>query len=97
MNFKGLYFWFGLPVLVVVAWVLLVYIPMDSSAKSQERRLTDIKNEIQTIERDMKEFVGEATTQKRLRQSYDEFMGQAPVVEKMPEYMRNVMSMAKNR
>jgi hypothetical protein len=97
MNFKSIYLWFGLPILVIVAWVLLVYVPMDSSAKSKERKLTAIKNERQTVEKDMKDFVGEVTTQKRLHESYDEFMGQTPVVERMPEYMKNVMNMAKNK
>jgi hypothetical protein len=97
MNFKSSYLWFGLPVLVVVAWILLVYMPMDSGAKNRERKLTTIKNERQSIERDMKDFVGEVTTQKRLQESYDEFMGQTPVVERMPEYMKNVMNMARNK
>ena len=97
MNFKSLYLWFGLPVIVIVAWVLLVYVPMDSSARNKERKLTAIKNERQTVEKDMKDFVAEATTQKGLQKSYDEFMGQAPAVERMPEYMKNVMNMARNK
>lgn len=97
MNFKSFYLWFGLPVLVVVAWVLLVYMPMNSGVKNKEGKLTAIKNERQTVERDMKDFVGDATSQKRLQQSYDEFMSQAPVIERMPEYMKNVMNMAKSK
>jgi hypothetical protein len=97
MNFKSPYLWFGLPVLVVVAWVLLVYMPMNSGVKNKEGKLTAIKNERQIVEKDMKDFVGDATSQKRLQQSYDEFMGQTPVVERMPEYMKNVMNMAKSK
>jgi hypothetical protein len=97
MNFRSLYLWFGLPVLVIVAWVLLIYMPMDSGAKNKEQKLTAINNERQTLEKGMKDFVGEATTQKKLQASYDEFMGQAPVVERMPEYMKNVMNMAKSK
>ena len=97
MNSKSFYLWFGLPVLVVVAWVLLVYMPMNSGLKNKEGKLTAIKNERQTVEKDMKDFVGDATSQKRLQQSYDEFMSQAPVVERMPEYMKNVMNIAKSK
>ncbi len=97
MNFKSLYLWFGLPILVIAAWTFLVYMPMNLGTKNKEGKLTAIKNERQTLERDMKDFAGEATTQKRLQMSYDEFMGQAPVVERMPEYMKNVMNMAKNK
>jgi Tfp pilus assembly protein PilO len=97
MNFKSLYLWFGLPVLVIAAWAFLIYMPMNSGAKTKEGRLTAIKNERQTVERDMKDFVSEATTQRSLQASYDEFMGQTPVVERMPEYMKNVMNMAKSR
>jgi Tfp pilus assembly protein PilO len=97
MNFRSLYLWFGLPVLVIVAWVLLIYMPMDSGAKNKEQKLTVIKNERQTLEKEMKDFVSDATTQKKLQASYDEFMGQAPVVERMPEYMKNVMNIAKSK
>jgi hypothetical protein len=97
MNFKSFYLWFGLPILIIAAWVFLVYMPMNSGAKNKEGKLTSIKNERQTVERGMKDFVGEATTQRNLQASYDEFMGQAPVVERMPEYMKNVMNMAKNK
>jgi Tfp pilus assembly protein PilO len=97
MNFRSFYLWFGLPVLVIVAWVFLIYMPMDSGAKNREQKLTAIKNERQTLEKSMKDFAGEVTTQKRLQTSYDEFMNQAPVVERMPEYMKNVMNMAKSK
>ena len=97
MNFKSPYLWFGLPILVIAAWIFLVYMPMDSSVKNREGKLTAIINERQTLEKDMKNFVGEATTQRRLQESYDEFMNQAPVVERMPEYMKNVMNMAKSK
>jgi len=97
MNFRSFYPWLGLPVLIIAVWMFLVYIPMDSGVKNKERKLTAIKNERQTLEKEMKDFVGDATTQKRLQASYDEFMGQAPVVERMPEYMKNVMNMAKNK
>jgi hypothetical protein len=97
MNFRSFYVWLGLPVLVIVAWVFLIYMPMNSGTRIKEGRLTAIKNERQTVERDMKDFVGEATSQRRLQASYDEFMGQTPVVERMPEYMKNVMNMAKNK
>jgi Tfp pilus assembly protein PilO len=97
MNFKSPYLWFALPILVIVAWVLLVYMPVNSGVKNKEGKLTAVKNERQTVERDLKDFVGDATSQKRLQQSYDEFMDQAPVVERMPEYMKNVMNMAKSK
>jgi hypothetical protein len=97
MNFRSLYLWFGLPVLVIVAWVLLIYMPMDSGTKNKEQVLTAIKSERQTLEKEMKDFVGDATTQKKLQASYNEFMSQAPIVERMPEYMKNVMNMAKSK
>ena len=97
MNFKSLYLWFGLPILVIAAWFLLVYMPMDSSTKNRENKLTAIKNERQIVEKDMKDFVGEAAAQKRLKETYGEFMGQTPVVERMPEYMKNVINTAKNK
>jgi hypothetical protein len=97
MNFRSLYLWFGLPILVVAAWVFLVFMPMDSGAKDKEGKLTAIKNERQALERDMKDFAGEVTTQRTLQTSYDAFMGQTPVIERIPEYMKNVMNMAKSK
>lgn len=97
MNFKSLYLWFGLPILIIVAWFFLVYMPIDSGVKKKEVKLTAIKNEKQTLEKEIRDFVGETTTQKKLEESYDEFMNQTPVVEGVPEYMKNVMNMARNR
>ena len=97
MNFKSLYIWFGLPVLVIAAWVALVYAPADSAMKKKEGQLATIKNERQKLEGNIKNLIVEARTQEHLQQPYDEFMRQAPVIEKMPEYMRAVMQMAKNK
>ncbi len=97
MNFKSLYLWFGLPVLVIVVWFFAVYLPIDSSMKSKENKLTAIKNERQTIEGNLKNIMSEATTQKKLQESYDEFMGQTPSVEQMSQYIKNVSNMAKSR
>ncbi|MBA4390544.1 MAG: hypothetical protein C0399_06375 [Syntrophus sp. (in: bacteria)] len=97
MNFKGFYIWFGLPVLVIVVWVALVYVPVDSAMKKKEGKLVTIKNERQKIDENIKNLTVEARTQENLQQSYDDFMRQAPVIEKMPEYMRTVMQMAKSK
>jgi len=97
MNFKSLYIWFALPILIFFAWVFLVYMPMDSSTKSGEGKLAAIKNERKALEKEIKNFVDAATTQKRLQDSYGEFTGQTPVIEKMPEYMKDVMNMGRNR
>ncbi len=71
--------------------------PINSGMKSKEGKLVAVKKERQALEGEIKNFVNEATTQKKLQDSYGEFMGQAPVVEKVPEYMKNVMNMAKSR
>ena len=97
MNFKSLYLWFGLPILIFFAWVFLVYMPVNSGMKTKEGKLIAVKNERQTLEREIKDLVNEKTTQKKLQESYSEFMGQTPVIEKMPEYMKDVMNMARNR
>jgi Tfp pilus assembly protein PilO len=97
MNFKSFYLWFGLPVLLVAAWVALVYVPLDSAMKKKEGQLAGIKNERQKLEENLKNLTVEARTQENLQQSYDNFMRQAPVIEKIPEYMRAVMQMAKNK
>lgn len=97
MNFKSLYIWFGMPVLIIAAWIALVYIPADSAMKKKESQLSVIKNERQKLDGNLKDLTIEARTQENLQQSYNYFMRQAPVIEKMPEYMRSVMQMAKNK
>lgn len=97
MNFKSFYIWFGLPVLLIAAWVGLVYMPADSAMKKKEGQLTAIKNERQKLEGNLQNLTAEARTQENLQHSYDDFMRQAPVIEKIPEYMRAVMQMAKNK
>lgn len=97
MNFKSFYVWFGLPLLIIAAWVALVYIPVDSAMKKKESQLAAIKNERQKLDGSIKDLTVDARTQTILQQSYDEFMRQAPVIEKIPAYMRAVMQMARNK
>jgi Tfp pilus assembly protein PilO len=97
MNSKSFYIWFGLPVLVIAAWVFLAYIPMHSAMQTREGTLTVVKNERQKLDASIMNLASEARTQKQLQQAYNEFMNQAPVMEKMPEYVRNVMKMAQDK
>jgi Tfp pilus assembly protein PilO len=97
MNFKSLYIWFGIPVLLIAVWVAFVYIPADSAMKKKESQLSVIKNERQKLDGNLKDLTIEARAQENLQQSYNDFMRQAPVIEKIPEYMRSVMQMAKSK
>jgi Tfp pilus assembly protein PilO len=97
MNFKSFYIWFALPALLIAAWVALVYIPVDAVMKKKEGQLAVLKKERQKLEGNLKNLTVEARTQENLQQSYDNFMRQAPVIEKVPEYMRAVIQMAKNK
>ncbi len=97
MNFRSLYLWLGLPLIIFLVWVFLVYMPINSGMKSKEANLIAVKKERQALEGEIKNFVNEAATQKKLQDSYGELMGQTPVIEKVPDYMKNVMNMAKNR
>ncbi len=78
MNFKSFYIWFGLPVLLIAAWVGLVYMPADSAMKKKEGQLTAIKNERQKLEGNLQNLTAEARTQENLQHSYDEFHETGP-------------------
>jgi Tfp pilus assembly protein PilO len=65
--------------------------------KNKQNELAAIKNERQTVEGNIKNLMSETTTQKKLQESYDEFMGQTPVIEQMSQYIKNVSALAKSR
>ena len=97
MNSKSFYIWFGTPVLVVLIWIFAAYMPMKSAADKKEIELTAIKKERQQLDLSIQGVTLNAQVQEKLRQSYTAFVSQAPLIERMPEYMKNTVRMAKER
>ncbi len=97
MKFKGIYIWFSIPVVLIVIWFLVVYIPFNAGMKKKETKLTVAKNERQVLERSMRDLVNETSAQKKLHESYDYFMSEMPVIEGLPDYMKALMNAAKNK
>lgn len=97
MKFKSIYIWFSIPILLIVIWFLVVYIPVNAGMRKKDMQLTDAKNQRLTLEKSMKDLINETSTQKKLHESYDYFMSEMPVVGGLPDYMKALMNTAKNK
>ena len=97
MNFKRMYIWFALPLILFVIWFSLVFIPLNSGIKSRESDLARITSDTQSLEKAMKELLNRSSDQKRLHESYEQFMAQTPTVDRMPEYMKSLTGLARMR
>lgn len=97
MKFKGIYIWFSIPVILILVWFLVVYIPFNTGMKKRDMKLAVAKNERQTLERSVKDLINETSTQKKLYESYDYFLSEMPAIERLPDYMKALMNTAKNK
>ena len=97
MKFKSIYLWYGLPIALIVAWVLLFYMPFSSHIKNRGKEILNIKQEDQKVDISIKGMVELVNKQAQWRQSLSEFKTQAPDLERFPEFMREVMKLARDR
>jgi len=50
MKFKSIYLWYGLPIALIVAWVLLFYMPFSSHIKNRGKEILNIKQEDKKVD-----------------------------------------------
>lgn len=95
MRLKGIYLWFAIPVLLVVGWILVFYIPLTSRIKSKERELSALKEEYQNIDRGIYEIVKNKDRMERLRASLREIDTEIPTTEGLPDFMKGMVTNSK--
>lgn len=97
MNYKNLLIWIGAPIVVIVLWVLIVYMPIDSLAKKGHNEINSILKERKDLETSLVTMSQQTQTQEKLKRSYDDFLVQTPTIERMADFMAGVVNGARMR
>jgi len=97
MSYKNLIWSVGLPVAIIVVWILAVYVPMSVQAKKGQNSLNAVLQERRTLETSILAMTQQVQTQASLKKSYDEFLSQAPTIDRMGQFMAGVIHSAKSR
>ncbi len=87
MNYKKLAIWFGIPLVMIVVWVLAVYLPIDAGAKKKQNMINSILKERKDMEMSIMSMSQQIQTQAGLKKSYNDFLNQTPTIDKMPGFM----------
>lgn len=97
MKFKSIYIWYGIPIVLVIVWAFAVYLPFSSQIKNRERSLESVKQERKQVEASIVTISRQAKSDEKWKESLSEFKTQAPLIEKMPDFIRALSMSARNR
>lgn len=97
MNFKSIYVWCGIPVALIIIWVLAVYLPFSSQIKNREKSLESVKQERKQVEASIVTISRQSKTEDRWKESLNEFKAHAPLIDRMPDFIREISRSARNR
>ncbi len=97
MNYKKLAILVGVPVIMIVVWVLGVYLPIDAQAKKKQNSINTILKERKDMEASIMVMSQEIQTQETLKKVYNEFLSQTPTIDKMPGFMGSLVRDARSK
>jgi Tfp pilus assembly protein PilO len=95
MKFRVVYLWFGLPVLIVVFWLLAFYAPMAAAINGQRKELLSVQKERQTIDRALRDIIEARKKDARARSSLEGSFRNIPLYSHFPGVIRMVAQTAK--
>ncbi|HOJ43693.1 MAG TPA: type 4a pilus biogenesis protein PilO [Syntrophorhabdaceae bacterium] len=91
MKFKGIYFWYGIPIFLVLVWIFLVFLPLSSTTKNKEKELLLIKNELASLDKDIAATNIYKTQRERHMDTLKEYITDIPVMERFPDYVKGII------
>ncbi|HNS16129.1 MAG TPA: type 4a pilus biogenesis protein PilO [Syntrophorhabdaceae bacterium] len=97
MNFKPIYVWCGIPIALIMIWALAVYLPFSSQIRNREKSLDSVKQERKAVEASVVTLSRQTKSDERWKESLNAFKAQAPLIEKMPDFIREISRSARNR
>jgi len=97
MKFKSIYIWYSIPVALSIIWVFAVYLPFSSQVKNRAISLESVKQERKQVEASIATISQQAKSDEKWKESLNEFKTQAPLIEKMPDFIREISRAARNR
>ena len=94
MNFKMTYLLYGLPLIVIAAWIGIFYAPLAANIYSNEKLCIGIKEESNRIDGEIRNVAEMHRRGERAYLSFHQFQRQFPVMDRLPEFMRDFMKSA---
>ena len=86
-KFKMLYVWLALPVAIVALWVFVFYMPFSAKIKQKEKELSNLKQEEQKIEVNIKTAIDVKKQKEQVKSSITELQMQLPPIDEFPDFM----------
>lgn len=90
MKFKTIYFWFGLPILIIVMWLLAFYMPVSAYLDKQRKGLNETQRSRATLEASIKDILEIRKRDAHARSSLNSISGTLPLYHQFPGVIRAV-------
>ena len=97
MSYRNLLMWIGPPVLIIIVWVLAIYWPLSAQMRNGRQGIETAMQERKDLEASVVAMTQQKQTQEQLQRSYDDFLRQAPAIDRIGDYMASVVGAAKAR
>jgi hypothetical protein len=97
MNYKNLAIWIGMPVILIIVWVLAVYMPITAQAKKKQHAIDSILKDRKDLEAQLVTMSLQGKAQDDLKKKYNEFLIETPTLNTMPVFMGGVLNEARTR
>jgi Tfp pilus assembly protein PilO len=91
MKFKLIYIWYAFPVVLIIVWALVFYLPLSTKTKQKNMELLNVKREYQTADNDMKQMLSIKNMDQNALLSLKETQLQIPAIDEFPDFMREVL------
>ena len=95
MRFKSLYVCIGIPVIVVVVWFLVFYMPMKAEINNKRNELQEVKKQTEKVEADIKGLMEMKRKEESIKASLKEYQGQIPLFDNFPDFIHTVAGAAR--
>ena len=97
MSYKNILWLAGPPVLVIALWIFAVYMPLEAQATKGRNAVNAVKQELKNVETSVLNMTMQIQTQEQLKKSYDDFLGKAPTIDGMSQFMTGVVRDARTK
>jgi Tfp pilus assembly protein PilO len=94
-KFKKFYLWFLMPVIIIVLWVFIFYLPFSAKIRQKEKELVSLKKEEQTVELNMRNALDVKNRGDQIKSSILEIQMQLPTIDVFPDFMIKVLKETK--
>ena len=82
-----LYVWLAVPVIIIALWVLVFYMPFSAKIKQKEKEISNLKQEEQKIELNIKTAIDVKKQKEQVKLSIIELQMQLPTIDEFPDFM----------